>query len=141
MPRFRPKTLKETERLIVIDSPNPVDVDDDDTEESYTLFTSRRQSQADRHATRRTTRSLSQKDDNDMFPEEKSEKHLVEVIQKQNSEIPTPTFKLVSNYDKEEQLLRKPWKCPRKYIEYNVAIAEKLRNMTLMKKMKIFFPA
>jgi hypothetical protein len=65
MPEFRPKPLKTTERLVVVDSP-------DDEEESFTLLSNRRQSKADKHATRRTTRSLTHTDSKDMFPEEES---------------------------------------------------------------------
>ena len=127
MARFRPKPVKTTERIVVIDSP---DEDSDDAEECYTITANRRQSQADKHATRRTTRSLSTSDTN-MFPEEESvpsfffniclfqqEKHLQQVIQKQDTEIPTPSFREVSNYDAEEDEFRRPWKIPRKYIEY-----------------------
>lgn len=122
MARFRPKPVKTTERIVVIDSP---DEDSDDAEECYTITANRRQSQADKHATRRTTRSLSTSDTN-MFPEEESEKHLQQVIQKQDTEIPTPSFREVSSYDAEEDEFRRPWKIPRKYIEYTATVPEEM---------------
>lgn len=122
MARFRPKQLKTTEQLVVVDSP---DEDSDDEEECYTLNATRRQSQADKHATRRTTRSLSVSDTN-MFPEEESEKHLQQVISKQDTEIPTPSFRLVRDYDTDEDEFRRPWKCPRKYIEYTATVPEEM---------------
>lgn len=121
MARFRPKPLKTTERLVVVDSRDEESEDDD----SFTIINNRRKSQADKHATRRTTRSLSHSDTN-MFPEEESEKHLQQVIQKQDTEIPTPSFRLVSDYDADEDEFRRPWKCPRKYIEYTAKVPEEM---------------